>query len=213
MGSKNVIGELLGGSVGNQAELARRADLAKSTVSKAVNGGGMGIKSAHKSGPPLGVDGDVLYGAVNLAAALKALEEGEADEADTLERIGRIVRTLGKTDVDEDTPGMAEVLDAIEEAIEELDAVGSVRGSTKKPASTATKSRSDLPVHSAFDVALKHATGGSSSVDNDEGDEDRDFWGRRIKPLPEDLRVDAEHDDDDDDDDGDGRDAFGQRVR
>ncbi|PLS83819.1 MAG: hypothetical protein CYG60_21220, partial [Actinobacteria bacterium] len=149
MGNRSVIGELLhGGEVGTRAELARRADLAKSTVSNAANGRGMGIKAAHKMAPPLGVDGDVLYGAVNLAAALKALEEGEASESETLERIGRIVRTLGERDADEDAEGMDQVLTAIEEALEELSgaAVESVRGE-KPGAKTATKS---APIHASF---------------------------------------------------------------
>ena len=93
MSSKNVIGELLGGSVGTQAELARRAELARSTVSKAVNGGGMGWKAATKSAKALGVDEAALYAAVNLKSAL---EDDSTDDGEKLARVGRIVLTLGK---------------------------------------------------------------------------------------------------------------------
>ncbi len=207
MSSKNVIGELLSsGKVGTQAELARRAQVAKSTVSEAANGRGMGIKAAHKMAPPLAVDGNVLYGAVNLAAALKALDDGEADESETLERIGRIVRTLGQSDADEDAEGMDQVLTAIEDALDELSgrAVQSVRGSGPK---AATKN-AGMPA--AFKRQMDLA--GTSATDpRDYGaDDGRDLYGRRLPDLG---------DDDDGDDyptdagDGDGRDAFGRRTR
>ncbi len=211
MGNRSVIGELLhGGEVGSQAELARRAQVAKSTVSKAANGRGMGIKAAHKAGPPLGVDGDVLYGAVNLAGALKALEDGEASESETLERIGRIVRTLGERNADEEAEGMNEVLTAIEEALEELSgaAVESVRGE-KPEAKTATKS---APIHASFKSVFDFVGTGQvrpEDYDNDLEDGTRDIWGRRLdtgnEPTDEDeYPTDAEPD---------GRNLYGQRTR
>ena len=93
MSSKNVISDLLGGNVGTQAELARRAEIAKSTVSKAVNGGGMGWTVATKSAKALGVDEAALYAAVNLKAAL---EDHSTDDGEKLARVARIVLTLGK---------------------------------------------------------------------------------------------------------------------
>ncbi len=210
MGNRNVIGELLhGGEVGTRAELARRADLAKSTVSKAANGRGMGIKAAHKMGPPLAVDGDVLYGAVNLAAALKALEDGEASESETLERIGRIVRTLGERDADENAEGMDQVLTAIEEALEELSgaAVESVR-SEKPVAKTATKS---APIHASFKSVFDFVGIQQVRAEDYDADDGRDSFGIRHPDLDGDYQ-----DEDDyptDAGDGDGRDLYGRRTR
>lgn len=210
MGNRSVIGELLhGGEVGTQAELARRAQVAKSTVSDAVNRGRMGWSVAHKTASPLGVDGSVLYGAVNLAGALKALEDGEASESETLERIGRIVRTLGERDADEDAEGMDQVLTAIEEALEELSgaAVESVR-SEKPVAKTANKS---APIHASFKSVFDFVGTQQVRAEDYDADDGRDSFGIR--------RPDLDGDDFDDGDyptdagDGDGRDLYGRRTR
>ncbi len=224
MGSKNVIGELLErGEVGTQAELARRAQVAKSTVSEAANGRGMGIKAAHKMAPPLGVDGDVLYGAVNLAAALKALDDGGADESETLERIGRIVRTLGQSDADEDAEGMDAVLSAIEDALDKLSgaAVQSVRGSK-----AATK---NAGMHAAFKAQMDRAGTAVPRAEDYDVDDSRDLYGRKLdtgdlgledeRGFPDAGSFDTSNQPMDAEDDyptdayGDGRDLFGRRTR
>lgn len=229
MGSKNVIGELLGGNVGSQADLARNADLAKSTVSRAVNGGGMGWVAALKAARPLGVNGPALYAAVNLKATV---EDESAGPAEKLERIGRIVLTLGKSDADEDDPGMDEVLTAIEDAIENLGgaAVDSVR-SEKPEARTATKA---APMYGAFKAQFDTAGTAVPRAEDYDVQDGRDLHGRKLKLTPDEygekrdsrsLRDDEEHSfppvDDfdtgnilgDDDEALEGRDAFGQRRR
>lgn len=171
-------------------------------------------------------DAAKVYVVSQIAAVKSRLDSGKIGVHGALAALGRVLSTLHELDVDEDDPQMDEVLDALEEAILEAAAGGEEEEEEAEPTTPKVAKKARRNVIPGLDVVLKNATGGSSPVDYDSGDPHRDFLGRRIKPLPADLRDPEEHgfpdlDDfglanepmDDDDDALEGRDGLGQRIR
>lgn len=209
----------------SQGGLSKGSGINKATLSRIENAEqGASPSVAVKLASVTGADPGVIYGATQIRAIVRAVDEEEIDPTSAADKLLRVLSVLLERFPDvESAEGGTQLLDTLEAALEENmgQSVEGVRGSGAK---AATKSAG---AHPMILKAIDHV--GTGAVDpreytGDVGD-GRGFYGERLSAAR--LRDAAEHEfedvgafdtsnvplDDDDDFEDDGRDALGRSVR